>query len=354
VAGIGLLNKLTMLFFGFGVVVGVLLTPHRRDFATRWPWLGGLIAFLGLLPDLVWNATHQWATLHFWGHYGGLSGGGPIDFLATQVIIVGPLTLALVVAGLLFFFRAPEGRPYRALGWTYVVLYVLFTLIHAKPYFLGPIYPMLYAAGALQLERAAARRNPVRRGRILAGYTVAMVLSGLLLAPLAMPILPPATFAHSYSALSGVGNGGAGQGNTGAFPQYLADRFGWPSMAATVQRVYDGLPADERARACIYTVNYGEASALAFLGPQYHLPPALSGHNNFYFWGPQGCSGAVLITVGYAPSDMEPFYAGVRQAATNFCQYCVASDENDIPILVCTQPRMPFATIWQRLKRLES
>ncbi len=117
VAGIGLLTKLTMLFWGFAVVAGLLLTPQRAQFRTRWPWLGGLIAFGFLLPYILWNTAHGWPTWEFWHHYGGLSGGGPIGFFANQLLSVNLLNLPLIAAGLLFYFRAPTGKPYRALGW---------------------------------------------------------------------------------------------------------------------------------------------------------------------------------------------------------------------------------------------
>ncbi len=88
IAGVGLLTKLTMLFFGFGVVAGFLLTPLRAQFRTRWPWLGGAIAFVFLLPYILWNATNGWPTPEFWRHYGGLSGGGPLGFFGNQVLII--------------------------------------------------------------------------------------------------------------------------------------------------------------------------------------------------------------------------------------------------------------------------
>ncbi len=358
VAGIGLLNKYTMLFFGFGVVVGTLLTPQRVMFRTRWPWLGGLIAFALLLPDLLWNATHSWATVAFWGHYGGLSGGGPIGFLANQLFSVNPFNLPLIIAGLIFFFRNPAGKPYRALGWTFVVLYVILTLINAKSYFLTPIYPLLFAGGALQFEQIAQR---ARRRWTMPAYVTVLAASGILFAPLTMPILPPPVFAQSYAALTTLGNGGAGQQNAGIFPQYLGDRFGWHAMTREVAAVYAALPAGERQQACVFTMNYGEASALRFFsGPDHQpLPPVISGHNNFYFWGPGSCTGQVLIAVGIDPTDPAGFtsvasryYGQVTPAGAITCNYCMGS-ENGTLLYVLTQPKQPLAQLWPLLKHFD-
>jgi len=166
IAGIGLFTKLSMLFFGFGLVVGLLLTAQRRYFRTRWPWLGGAIALVFLVPYIAWQIPNGWPTIEFWGHYGGIeSGSSPLDFLLSQLFTLNPLNLPLSIAGLVFYFRAPEGKPYRALGWAYVVLYALFTLTHAKSYFLAPAYPMLFAAGAVQLTGETRLRRPARRER---------------------------------------------------------------------------------------------------------------------------------------------------------------------------------------------
>ncbi len=346
VAGIGLTTKLTMLFFGFALVVGLLATPMRSTFRERWIWLGGAIAFLFLLPYVIWNVVNGWPTLEFWHNYGGLSGGGPIGFLGSQIFAVNPFNIPLIVAGLLFYFRDPRGKSYRVLGWAWVALYVLFTLINAKSYFLAPAYPMIYAGGALGIEQLARRAN---RGWAAPATMAAMALSGAFFAPLAMPLLPPASFVSHYGFLTGAGNGSAGQQNAGQFPQYLGDRFGWNTMTATIAHVYDGLPPAQRAQACIFTSNYGEASALILLGAKDHLPPVISGHNNFYLWGPGTCGGAVIITVGQSQSDDLQSYASVTQVATITCSYCMAS-EDDLPVYLCTHPKFSVRDLWRQVK----
>ncbi|HUZ78639.1 MAG TPA: glycosyltransferase family 39 protein [Chloroflexota bacterium] len=349
VAGLGLLTKLTMLFFGFALVIGLLVTPSRAYFRTRWLWLGGLIALAMLLPYAVWNAVNGWPTLEFWRHYGGLTGGGPLGFLANQVVTLNPLTLPLTIAGLVFYFRTPAGKPYRLVGWAYVVLYVLFTLINAKAYFLAPAYPVLFAGGAVLLEQVVQQRK-WRWLRV--ALPAALGASGVLLAPLAMPVLPPAVFADAYAHLTAVGNSGAGQQKAGVFPQYLGDRFGWETMTATVARAYEQLPAAERSQACIFTNNYGEASAISFLGEAYHLPPTLSGHNNYALWGPGTCNGAVVLTVGQTRQDDERGYASVVQVATTSCAYCMAYEDN-LPVYLCTQPKAPLPALWATVKHFD-
>jgi hypothetical protein len=234
------------------------------------------------------------------------------------------------------------------LGWTFVVLLFIFALLGAKPYFLAPAYPTLFAGGAIVLERIGGRA-----GELLKWVYVALLLiSGVLLAPLAMPILPPATFAAAYGFMSGAGNASAGQQTQGTFPQYLGDRFGWETMTQTVAEAYEGLPAAQRSQACIFTSNYGEASALNFLGDRYDLPPAISAHNNYYLWGPGRCTGETMITVGFLHGEVEQVYDGVARAATITCHYCMP-EENDVPVYVARKPKVQIRELWPQTKHYE-
>lgn len=346
ITGVGLFTKLTMLFFGFGLVVGVLLTSRRSDFRTRWPWLGGAIAFAFLVPWLIWEFINGWPTIEFWGNYGGFASGSPLDFLVSQLFTMNLFNLPLVIAAFIFYFRRPEGKPYRALGWLYVVLYVFFTLTRAKSYFLSPAYPILFAGGAIVLGQAFTRS--ASRKYIGIAYTTLLVASGIFFGLGVMPVLGPQTYSQYYgwvAAVSGANQTAGGQ----VYPQILGDRLGWDSMTATVADVYHKLPTDQRAQACILTLNYGEASALNFFGAKDGLPPVISGHNNYYLWGPGDCSGKVLLTVGYDRADMLKSYDSVRQVATITCKDCQPG-ENNLPVYLCTQPRVSPIDGWKTVK----
>ncbi|MBF6592076.1 MAG: glycosyltransferase family 39 protein, partial [Ktedonobacterales bacterium] len=356
VAGIGLETKFTFAFLGLGIVAGLLLTPQRRAFRSKEIWLGGAIALALALPYVLWNAANGWPTLEFWRNYrGDLTPGSPLRFLIEQIYTLNPLTLPLTLAGLHFFFRTEAGRPYRALGWAYGVMFALMALLATKSYFLAPAYPMLFAAGAVSLERvssarvSSARVSSARRRWVRPAYVALLVASGIFFAPVAMPVLAPPTYARVYGFLGGDAGAQQARHTTGVLPQWLADRFGWPEMAATVAGVYQRLPRDEQTRACILTLNYGEAGALDFYGPRYHLPPVVSGHNSYYLWGRGRCAGQVLITVGYSESDLRQSYASVTRMASTSCAYCMP-EEDGVPIYVATQPTRAIADAWQSIK----
>jgi hypothetical protein len=266
---------------------------------------------------MIWNALNGWPTLEFWQHYGVRS--GPLDFLAAQIGQLNPIAVPLAVAGLVFFFR-PTGEHYRLLGWIFVFVYLILTLLRTKAYFLAPTYPILFAAGAVSFERWKPR---ARFAWVRPVYVALLALVGVLLAPGVMPILQPATVEGAYGHLE----------------QALADRLGWESLTQTVEQVYDGLPPAQRAQACVLASNYGEASALIHLAASGRLPPVISGHNNYYLWGPGTCTGQVLIGVGYAPADFQAAYADITLAAVEKCQYCVSFEQN-VPIVVGSNPKI--------------
>jgi hypothetical protein len=183
-------------------------------------------------------------------------------------------------------------------------------------------------------------------------YTGALILSGVLLAPVALPLLPPRTFGSLYGFLGGDAGVQQERHATAILPQWFADRFGWETMVATVARVRDGLPPAERAGACVFTGNYGEAAAVDFFGPAYGLRSAISGHNNYFLWGPDGCTGDVVITVGVSAGDLTSQFADVTQAATITCDYCMPY-ENNLPVFVARHLRNPIQEAWPGVKHFD-
>src|SRR5258706_1887136 len=159
VAGIGLMTKVTMLMFGFAIVVGLLLTPQRKSLLNKWVWAGGAIAFAFLLPYILWNAANGWPTLELWSTYTGghANPASALGFLYQQVLTMNPLTLPLWLAGLYYYFFTRAGKPYRVFRWAFVILYVLFTISRAKLYFLAPAYPILFAAGSFMVGRLVSK-----------------------------------------------------------------------------------------------------------------------------------------------------------------------------------------------------
>src|SRR5438874_6986504 len=155
VAGLGMEEKYSIALFGFGIVVGLLLTEQRRAFLNKWIWLGGLAAFLIFLPNLLWNMRYHWPFLQLM-HAIRTEGRDvilpPLQYLWQQILLVHPLTAPIWITGLAALLFSRRLKSYRVLGWSYLVCYTVFFVLHGKNYYLAPIYPMLLAVGAVVIE----------------------------------------------------------------------------------------------------------------------------------------------------------------------------------------------------------
>ena len=348
IVGLGLLTKVTMLFFGFAVFVALLLTRSRRHLLTPWPWLGGAIGIAFLLPYAFWQIQHGWPTLEFWSNYGAkVDPASPVEFVVEQVVTMQAATLPIWLAGLFYYLVSREGRTYRALGLVYVILLVIFVTQNAKFYFLAPAYPMLFAAGALTIERFVQHRG---WGWIRLAYAATLVVGGMVVAPLvAVPALPVETLAKITGSTRGDAGVEVETREVGELPQQFADRFGWQDMVTTVAGVYSALPQEEQVKSCILAGNYGEAGAIDFFGGAYDLPKAISGHNNYYIWGPGGCSGDVVISVGVPLERLQAVFSDVKEVDLVKCEYCMP-DENNLPVYVARDPEASFEEAWSQFK----
>lgn len=345
VAGLGLQNKHAMLFCGFGMMAGLLLTPARKALARRRLWIGGAIAMLIFLPNVLWEIRLGWPTLEFLRNAVRYKNAvlTPWQFFSSQLLLTGA-AIPVWMAGLWFYFSA-RGKPYRALGWAYLVMIATLYLLRGKGYYLLPAYPMLLGAGGVLLEEALLARawNWLRPAMV-----TAMLALTALIAPLAVPLLPVETFIR-YAAWLGFQDQVSERHTMGRLPQMYADMFGWRNMAEQVAAVFHQLPATEQAQAAIYAQNFGEAGAIDYYGPGLGIPHAISGHNNYYLWGPGAEDPQVVIVIGGSPYDARRVFGDVRAAGIITHPY-VMPYENNLTIWVCRQPKIPLRELWPKLK----
>lgn len=344
VAGLGLLNKISVLFLGLGLALGLVAARRWDVFKNLYFWLGGALAAALFAPHVAWQIAHGWPTREF---IANASAGknlalAPLEFLREQALQIGPGSLPIWVAGLGYLLLARAARPFRALGFAYLVALAVMLTTAAKPYYLAPAYSVLLAAGAAYLSDRARSRL----GRPL--LVLLVVGPGLLAAPLARPLLSDDAYVR-YAAALGVAPGTDERHELGRLPQFFADMHGWPEFAAAVARVHAALPADERAAACVAGRNYGEAGALDLFGRELGLPPAISAHNSYHLWGPRGCTGEVVILPARDRRELDALFERVELAATFDCDDCMPY-EDDLPIWVARDIRTPLAELWPALR----
>src|SRR6202142_6666 len=347
-AGVGLENKHSMLFFGFGFLVGLLLTKERRFLRSPWLWLGGLLAVLIFLPNLIWEIHRGFPTIELLRNVqrsGRNVSRSPAGFLAQQVLVMHPVAAPLWLAGMWDFLRDAVGRKFRALGWTYLAILLCFLALHGRVYYLAPAYPMLFAAGSVEFERFADWWN---HAWIKPAYVAILLITGALLAPLTyFPMLP----VEKYLAYAGALHFGPPRienHRMGPLPQLYADMYGWQEMAEAVAGAYKKLSAEEKQHGAIFGQNYGQAGSIDFFGAKMGLPKAISGHQNYFYWGPRQYTGECMIAMDGQPDKLSKQFDSSEKVATVYHPYSMPYQHFDV--YLCRRLHLPLAEAWPGLK----
>jgi len=355
VAGLGLLNKHTMALIGGALVVGLLLSPARRLLLNHWLLLGGVVALVLFLPNVLWQIDNGWPSVEFYRNATLLKNipSPPIATLANQVLFMNPVLFPVWAAGLIFLFTGDERN--RVAGFAYVILLgILVASQSSRPDRIAGLYPILLAAGAVWWEGFLSRRAAPLRW----AFVGIVIAGGLALAPLFQPWLPPAQLAR-FAGFVGIDTQmERGEGKRAELPQWLADRLGWEELVAQVAAVVENLPPDERRRTLISAPSYGHAGAIELLGRPYELPPVVSGHNTYHLWGRElagRLADGPVIVVGSNRSDLESLFDDVQQVGIYECDYCM-NWRNDMPIYVARQSKLTaseFEEAWEGFKHYE-
>jgi len=348
IMAVGLMTKMTMLDFALAIVVGLLLSSQRGLLRNRYALYAGLFSLVGLIPYLFWELKQGFPTLTLWATARGEMAHLPwSEFLLQQIRGLNPATLPLAAAGLCFLFLSRDGKPFRPLGLAFLVTLAVCVIARARPSFIAPAYAIVLAAGAVILAESPAL---VRRVAMVP-YAALLLVTGGLVAIVAAPMLPPDSTARVLTRIHADRLPQA-QNAVGDLRPYLAGRYGWQEMVATVASVYHSLTPEEQDEACILVDNYGRAAAIDFYGYRYGLPQAMSGHNNYFLWGTHACSGRVIITTGGTDRALRASFDRIDQVATVTCARCMPS-ENNLPVWVARDPLQPVAKFWPSLRHLD-
>ena len=348
-AGLGIENKVSILFFIAALLLAWLATPARHLLRTRGFLLAGAVTTLFAVPHLWWQWTHGFPT---WEWLRAVQNSDKVSVLSLpqsmleQVLMLSPFDLLLWVPGLLWLLFARAARPWRSAGWLYLFFLGIMLALHAKDYYIAPVYPLLFAAGAVFWTTRVA--GSPARSLALAGYSIVATAAVVVTAPMAVPILPPAQFLQFRRAIHLVPAESEQHPGT-AFPEFFGDHLGWQGLADEVARVYYALPPDEQRQTGIVAANYGQASALNILGRPLGLPLAISGHQNYWLWGPNGYTGREMIVISpELLAGMLHLYRSCTVAGRQTSPYTMPWEQRTI--YVCHDRLQPYATSWNNMK----
>jgi hypothetical protein len=345
--GITLLNKYGVLFFIAGLLAGVLFSRLRRSLARPWFCAGVAIATVIALPNFLWQLHWNFPFVQLVRsvRQNGRDVMLPtLPYLAQQFQMLGFVSSLLVFLAL-WFLISPRGRGYGVLLWGFLSVLGCMLLLKGKFYYVAPVYPIVFAPGAVLFERLTEQRvarwfRPV--------YASTMLLVGALIAPTAIPLLSIKGYIE-YTKRLGIQQQKFENQPESQLPQLFADMVGWEDRVRLVADYVHSLPPDEQKVTAIGASNYGDAGAVDLFGPKYGLPKAISTANNYWIWGPRGYTGESLILMDEdSPEKYIDHCRSFRLVAHPNNPYA-RPDENR-PIYHCVGLTPDPQSLWPNLK----
>ncbi len=326
-AGIGLMTKHSVILFGLAFIFGLLLTKNRKYFASKWFWFGSLIALVIFIPHILWQIKYNFPTLEFMKNVSLYKNykASPLEFILSQIAGFNIFASPIWILGLCYFLFNKDGSKFRILSIMYLTLLTLFIIQHGKDYYLAGFYPVLFAGGAVFIEKITLKKIIWLRYIII----ILIILGGVIAAPIVLPILP---VEKMISYMNSLHYNPPQSENTeqSVLPQVYADMFGWEEMVQKVAKVYNELSPEEKSKCAIIAKNYGEAAAIDFYSKKYGIPKAISGHNSYYLWGPGNNKGDIVIWVypDTDEKDLKNYFDEVIKKDLIYNKYAMPFDNN--------------------------
>lgn len=342
--GLALMNKIGMLWFGLGFLISLLLTKERYWLTTRWPYVAAGIALLIFSPYIMWNITHDWATIEFLGGAGNkYSSQNVMTFLSGQLLINNPANIIIWLCGLIYFiFLDKEHRGRQLIIIFLTILTILLINGHSKPEYLAPIFVVLFIGGGLAIELWTIKR------RWIAYVIIGNQILGLAATPLAIPILHVEKYIAFSQAMGLAPSTGEGH-ELAELPQFYADMFGWENQAEAIAKVYHSLSMEDKAKCAIFGDNYGRSGAVDYFSDKYDLPLSIGRHNNYWIWGPGDYDGELMIILSNDVGNKNKLFEEVTEMGTVYTKYAIPY-ENNLKVYLCRNLRQSPAELWSDIK----
>jgi hypothetical protein len=353
--GLALLNKHSALVPVAGAAVATLLTPLRRDLATRWPWLGALAGLAILSPNLYWQLTNDWVSLTYYATVeADRFTASAWQQIRLHILAQNPASLPIWAAGAWFFLVSHRGLRFRALGWFFATGLVLAILGGSMlPYRVAGVFPAAFAGGAVFLE-SIRRTDAGLPRRLWNTWTLpaAMLLIGALSATHLMPILPPERLArHPLNDPLGERVSYRPEIGRNEIPYHLGNRTHWKAFVTEIEGVVAGLSPEQRREAIILADYFGHAGALEHYAAE-RLPPVYSPMTGYFLWGPPEGSPRTVVSIGIDEEYVRAHFERPEVVATFRCAFCPPV-VNQLPIYMTGPPKRPFAELWPEIGALE-
>ena len=335
VTGLSMYNKLLIAVLLVGIAAAIAAVGPRELFRSRWVWASGAIALLVGLPNLIYQAMHDWPQLTM-GEALAEHNASQVRMLLIPVMLVtfGVALAPVWLVGLRELFRSPRWRPVRFVAAALPVVVVLVFIGGSQVYYPLGLMTAFLAAGCVVVAQWVAAGSTRRAWTVIGAVGANAVISVLI----ALPVVP-------LNLL--------GSTPIPTFNQIAQDQVGWPAYVQQVADVRERLPVEERDRAVVIADNYGEAGAIARYGPDHGMDEVYSAQNELYYQARPSESADTAIFVGTSPSQLEPLFGSCSVADWLDNELGVGNQEQGAPITICRRPAGGWTTVWPKLQHYD-
>ena len=343
-AGVILLLKYLLLIFVFALLIGLLLTKHRKILKEKVLYIAILLAALVFLPNLIWQVSKGFPVLI---HMRELTRSQLVHvdrflFLTDILLMVGT-SVILLLAGLFFLGFHRQFREYRVFAWSSLIFIGILLFLRGKSYYVIGVVPFLICAGCVAWEKMT--KNSIIRGLLIA----VLIIPPFFMIPVGIPVFKPARLANYFAYLENTMGFPVGlrdeKGIIHALPQDYSDMIGWEELASITARAYAAVP--DKQACLIYCENYGQAGAITVYGRKYGLPDPVCFSESFLYWIPRDFPGEIryLIYINdELGTDVNKLFADIRNAGyiTN-----PLAREYGTTVWLLGKPRQSFNSFWK-------
>lgn len=343
--GAGIMNKHSFIFFAAVMILSLLLTGKWKLVINKWFFSGMGLATLIILPNIIWQVINDFPSAEFYRNITADKNvyTPPLQFILMQAMAYSFISFPLWLSGIIFLIFSKRMREYKFTGFLFLILF-LFMLItgSSRPDRSAFIYPIAFAGGSILLESILSKKRAVITKTIFFFLIFLGIPAGI---PLTLPYLSYSQV-YEYTKFLGFNTEGE-KGKNPPIPQLLADRIGWKERAELVIKAYNNLSEEDKKNTIITASNYGKAGAIDYYGRQYGLPPAVSGHNNYYYWSKNRLKGNIVLKLGEKKyfEEYKHTYNDVIMTGEVYYHPYVSPNENYLTVFICKGPKHPLEEI---------
>ena len=295
--GGALLSKYHAVLLPLCLLGYVLSSPGRRVWLGRiQPYVAGLLALLIFLPNILWNARHDWVSYAFQLAHGGsghFSLSKLLAVLGGQMGAWSPVIFGLLIAVFISMARErPLSEPDRFVLWTSLPVFLFFCGMGT----FGKILPHWPAVGwwtgslavtAVTLRKISKGDTPGTRWRrwCVSGLIIGFMMTGFLYLAIFKPVVGPLysrardvsiMLNRHFPVIRPLEPFNSQNDITNAL-------FGWEDIGKRVEQIRAEMPAPEKT--FIFCHRFYPTSQLAvYLHPETKATTLRNKINQYRFW----------------------------------------------------------------------